>query len=58
MVGDKNNKTTKQDLVKLEVSLAPADAEVGALAKADQYLFLISIPCLYPAPSHIKYRSS
>ena len=40
MVGDKNNKTTtKQDnSVELEASLAPAEAEVGAMAKADQYM--------------------
>ena len=35
MVGD-NNKT-RQDLVELEASLAPAKADVGAEAKADQY---------------------
>ena len=35
MVGD--NKTKQQDnLVELEASLAPAEAEVGAMAKADQ----------------------
>ena len=36
-----NNKTTRQDnSVELEASLAPAEAEVGAVAKADQhYLF-------------------
>ena len=47
MVGDKNNntttrqqdnKTTRQqdNLVELEASLAPAEAEVGAMARADQ----------------------
>ena len=40
MVGDKNNNktTTRQDnnSVELEASLAPAEAEVGAMAKADQ----------------------
>ena len=44
MVGDKttrqqqdnNKKTTRQDLVELEASLAPAKADVGAEAKADQ----------------------
>ena len=39
MVGDKKktrqNKT--KNSVELEASLAPAEAEVGALAKADQY---------------------
>ncbi len=35
MVGDKKNKT-RQDLAELEASLAPAEAEVGAMAKADQ----------------------
>ena len=37
MVGGKQ-KTTRQDnnSVELEVSLAPAEAEVGAVAKADQ----------------------
>ena len=34
MVGDKN-KTTNS--VELEATLAPAEAEVGAVAKADQY---------------------
>ena len=34
MVGDK--KTTRQELAELEASLAPAEAEVGAMAKADQ----------------------
>ena len=40
MVGDKNNKTTttRQNSVELVASLAPAEAEVGAMAKADQYL--------------------
>ena len=36
MVGD-NNKT-KNNLVELEASLAPAEAEVGAVAKADKNL--------------------
>ena len=36
MVGD--NK--RQDLAKLEASLAPAEAEVGAMAKADQYEYV------------------
>jgi hypothetical protein len=32
-----NNKTTRQDnSVELEATLAPAEAEVGAVAKADQ----------------------
>ena len=35
MVGDKTT-TRQQDLSKLEASLAPAEAEVGAMAKADQ----------------------
>ena len=40
MVGDKNKTTTRrQDLSKLEASLAPAEAEFGAVAKADQYAF-------------------
>ena len=34
MVGDKQ--TTKNNSVELEASLAPAEAEVGAVAKADQ----------------------
>ena len=39
MVGDKQNNKTRQDnSVELEASLAPAEAEVGAVAKADQYL--------------------
>ena len=37
MVGDKQKTTTNS--VELEASLAPAEAEVGALAKADQYGF-------------------
>ena len=32
-----NNKITKDNSVELEASLAPAEAEVGAVAKADQY---------------------
>ena len=32
----KNKKQKRQDLSKLEASLAPAEAEVGAIAKADQ----------------------
>ena len=33
-----NNKTRQQNnLVELVASLAPAEAEIGALAKADQY---------------------
>ena len=35
MVGDKQQKT-KQNSVELEASSAPAEAEVGAVAKADQ----------------------
>ena len=40
MVGDKQDKTTRQDnnSVELEASLAQAEAEVGAVAKADQHL--------------------
>ena len=33
MVGDK-----QQDSLELEASLAPAEAEVGAVAKADQHV--------------------
>ena len=43
MVGDKtkqNNNKTRQDSVELEASLAPAKADVGAEAKADQKLNL------------------
>ena len=38
MVGDKKNKTTenKKNSVELYATLAPAEAEVGAVAKADQ----------------------
>ena len=37
MVGDKQQKTRQDNnLVELEASLAPAEAEVGAVAKADQ----------------------
>ena len=41
MVGDKQNKKDKKqnNLAELEASLAPAEAEFGAVAKADQ-LFL------------------
>ena len=35
MVGDKQ-KTQKNNSVELEATLAPAEAEVGAMAKADQ----------------------
>ena len=38
MVGDKTRQQ-QQDLVELEASLAPAEAEVGAMAKADQKYF-------------------
>ena len=38
MVGDKQNKKQDNNLVELEASLAPAEAEVGAVAKADQYI--------------------
>ena len=45
MVGDKTNKKQdkKNNSVELEASLAPAEAEVGAVAKADQkqVLFII-----------------
>ena len=39
MVGDKQkkDKKTTNNLAELEASLAPAEAEVGAMAKADQY---------------------
>ena len=37
------NKTTTTNLVKLEASLAPAEAEVGAEAKADQKFYIIFI---------------
>ena len=36
MVGDNKNNKTTQNSVELEASLAPAEAEVGAVAKADQ----------------------
>ena len=38
MVGEKNKTTRQQNLVELKASLAPAEAEVGAVAKADQHL--------------------
>ena len=38
MVGDKQQKT-KDNSVELEASLAPAEAEVGAVAKADQQIY-------------------
>ena len=38
MVGD-NKTRQKYNLVKLEASLAPAEAEVGAMAKADQKMW-------------------
>ena len=38
MVGDKKKKKAKQVSVELEASLATAEAEVGAVAKADQYI--------------------
>ena len=39
MVGDKTTRQQQDNnLVELEASLAPAEAEVGAMAKADQYL--------------------
>ena len=33
-------KNKKQNLVELEASLAPAEGEVGAVAKADQKVFI------------------
>ena len=33
---EKQKTTTRQDSVTLEATLAPAEAEVGAVAKADQ----------------------
>ena len=35
---------TKQNLVELEASLDPAEAEVGAVAKADQSIFQVKWP--------------
>ena len=37
----KKQNNNKKNLVELEASLAPAKAEVGAVAKADQYIFLL-----------------
>ena len=37
MVGDKKTQKQQQLSRKLEASLAPAEADVGAVAKADQY---------------------
>ena len=34
-------KTKQQNLVELEASLAPAEAEVGVVAKADQKLLIV-----------------
>ena len=34
-------KTKQQNFVELEASLAPAEAEVGAVAKADQKLLIV-----------------
>ena len=39
--GQQKNKTKQNNLVELVASLAPAKAEVGAVAKADQYEHLI-----------------
>ena len=36
MVVDNNNKTRQNNSVEIEASLAPAEAETGAVAKADQ----------------------
>jgi hypothetical protein len=36
MVGDKKHNKKQDNSVELEASLAPAEAEVGAVAKADQ----------------------
>jgi hypothetical protein len=35
----KHKKNKKNNSVELEATLAPAEAEVGAVAKADQYKF-------------------
>ena len=43
MVGDKTTKQQQDNLADLEVSLAPAEAEFGAVAKADQYYQMLSI---------------
>ena len=37
--GWRQQNNTRQDLAELEASLAPAEAEVGAMAKADQNSF-------------------
>ena len=37
MVGDKKTTRQQKNSVELEATLAPAEAEVGAVAKADQY---------------------
>ena len=39
---DNKQKTKKDNSVELEASLAPAEAEVGAVSKADQKLFSLS----------------
>ena len=39
MVVDKKHTHTQKKSVELEASLAPAEAEVGAVAKADQLFF-------------------
>ena len=42
-----NNKKQQQDnLAKLEASLAPAEAEFGAVAKADQNIVKTNMPAL------------
>ena len=47
MVGDKTTRQQQDNnLVELEASLAPAEAEVGAMAKADQYSTNIDSPSL------------
>ena len=45
--------TTKQNSVELEASLAPAEAEVGAEAKADQYYHILFKYLLTPMGSSI-----
>ena len=47
MVVDKKQKTRQDNSEELEASLAPAKAEVGALAKADQQFALVLVCLCY-----------
>ena len=55
--GQQKNKTRQDNLVELEASLAPAGAEVGAVAKADQKILgIISLSPGYAKSPRKSFR--